>query len=101
MAKKKRVRTDMGGKDPSSDKDIDDFAAEVVGAAEEINAVSREKASLEDIEGAKAMTGMILDKYADLMKRLDPDRKKKLERNIGPGIEQIKNGLHLLKEAPE
>lgn len=85
----------------TSDKDLDEIATEIVEVAEEIDSVFMERASLEDIEGAKTKTGIILDKYANLMKQLDRTDQKKLEQSVGPGIERIKKGLRLLKEAPE
>jgi len=89
------------GKDLKLEKGIDQLAAEVVDVAEEIESVSHEGSSLEDIEGAKALTAGVLEKYSSLLKRLDQKNRMKLEQSIGPGVERIRTGLRLLKEAPE
>jgi hypothetical protein len=82
-------------------KGIDQLAAEVMDVAEEIESVSQEGSALEDIEGAKALTAGVLEKYSGLMKRLDRKNRLKLQQSIGPGVERIRTGLRLLKEAPE
>jgi len=82
-------------------KGIDQLAAEVIDAADEIESVSQEGSALEDIEGAKALTAGVLEKYSGLLKRLDRENRIKLEQSIGPGVERIRKGLQLLKEAPE
>jgi len=87
--------------DLSQKKEFDQLATEVVEAADEIESVSKEHSSLEDIEGAKSKTAEVLAKYTGLMKRLDQVNRERLEQSLGPGVDRIRNGIRLLKEAPE
>jgi hypothetical protein len=96
--KKNRTNAD---KDLKLEQGINQLAAEVVDVAEEIEAASKEGSPLEDIEGAKALTAGVLEKYSGLLKRLDRKNRMKLQQSIGPGVERIRKGLRLLKEAPE
>ncbi|MCI0529124.1 MAG: hypothetical protein L0Y56_16940 [Nitrospira sp.] len=82
-------------------KGLDQLTEEVVKIADEIEIVSREGSTLEDIEGTKALAADVLEKYSALLNRLDLRDRMELEQNIGPLVERIKKGLTLLKEAPE
>ncbi len=83
------------------EKGLDQLTEELVEVAEEIELVSRESSTLEDIEGAKALAADVLEKYSTLLKRLGWRDRMQLEQSIGPVVERIKKGLTLLKEAPE
>ncbi len=83
------------------EKGLNQLTEEVVKIADEIEIVSRESSTLEDIEGTKALAADVLEKYSALLNRLDLRDRRELEQNIGTLIERIKKGLTLLKEAPE
>lgn len=87
--------------DPSSKKEIAQLTTALVEADEEIDSVSEEGSSLEDIERVKALAAEVLDKYTALQNRLVPDEARKLQQSIGEAVERIKKGLIKLKEAPE
>jgi hypothetical protein len=80
---------------------LDKLAEELVNVAEEMELVSTEVSTLEDIEGCKVLAAGVLGKYSTLQKRLDERNRMQLEQSIGPAVERIKRGLTLLKEAPE
>jgi len=83
------------------EKGLNHLTEELVEAAEEMELVSGESSTLEDIEGAKSLASDALEKYSTFQKRLGPRDKMQLEQSIGPVVERIKKGLTLLKEAPE
>ena len=96
---KGKSRTDRG--DLLLEKGLDHLTEELVGVAEEIELISRESSTIEDIEGAKTLASDVLEKYSALLKRLGRRNRMQLEESIGPVVEQIKKGITLLKEAPE
>ena len=81
--------------------ELDTLAEELVEAAEEIDRVSTETSTLEDIEGCKVLASTVLEKYSTLQKRLSERHRTLLEQSVGPAVERVKKGLTLLKEAPE
>jgi hypothetical protein len=85
----------------SSDRGVAQLTEQLVEVAEEIEMVSGESSTLEDIEGAKVLASEVLDKYSTVLNRLGPPDRIKLEQSIGPVVERIKHGFALLKEAPE
>lgn len=89
---------------PQSEKNdalISQLASAAVDVGEEIEAVTRERASLEEIEGTKARAAEVLHQYDALLNRLGPTEANRLQQNVGPAIEDLKKGLVQLKEAPE
>jgi len=80
---------------------MDQLAAEAIEVLDEIETISKEGASLEDIEGAKALASSVVDRYDALMKQLGRAQGKALQRNVGGMIARIRGGLTRLKEAPE
>jgi hypothetical protein len=82
-------------------EELDKLAEEVANVAQEMELVSTEVSTLEDIEGGKVLAAGVLEKYSALEKRLTKPDRKLLEQSIGPAVERIKKGLTLLKEAPE
>ncbi len=83
------------------EKGLDQLTEELVEVAEEIELVSRENSTLEDIEGAKVLVADVLEKYSAILNRLGGRDRIQLEQCMGPVVERIKSGLTLLKEAPE
>ncbi len=83
------------------EKGLDQLTEELVEVAEGIELVSRGGSTLEDIEGAKALTADVLEKYYALMDRLGQRDRMQLQQSIGPLVDRIKKGFTLLKEAPE
>jgi hypothetical protein len=81
--------------------ELDKLAEELVEAGEEIDRVSTETSTLEDIEGCKVLASTVLEKYSTLQKRLSERNRTLLEQSLGPAVERVKKGLTLLKEAPE
>lgn len=80
---------------------LDQLAEELVDVAEEMEVVSTEVSTLEDIEGCKVLAAGVLEKYSTLQKRLAGHDRMQLEQSIGSAVERIRKGLTLLKEAPE
>jgi hypothetical protein len=83
------------------DQEFAQLTEKLVEVAEEMELVSGETSTLEDIEGAKVLAADALDKYSAVLNRLGRPDRIKLEQSIGPVVERIKNGFTLLKEAPE
>jgi len=81
--------------------EVDKLADELVEVAEEIDRISTETSTLEDIEGCKVLAAAVLEKYSTLQKRLSEHNRTLLEQSVGPAVERVKKGLTLLKEAPE
>jgi hypothetical protein len=82
-------------------KELDHLAEELVEVVDEMELESGEGSTLEDIEGAKALASEVLEKYSNLLKKLDDRHKAQLEQSVEPVVERIMKGLTLLKEAPE
>jgi hypothetical protein len=83
------------------ERELDKLAEELVGVAEEIDRVTTETSTLEDIEGCKVVAAAVLENYSNLHKRLSESNRTVLEQSVGPAVERVKKGLTLLKEAPE
>jgi len=83
------------------ERELEKLAEELVGVAEEIDRVSTETSTLEDIEGCKVVAAAVLEKYSTLQRRLSERNKSLLEQSVGPAVDRVKKGLTLLKEAPE
>ena len=82
-------------------KELDHLTEELVEVAEEMELESKDGSTLEDIEGAKALASEVLEKYSNLLKKLDESHKVQLQKSVEPVVERIMKGLTLLKEAPE
>lgn len=96
----RRKRGDDQG-DLLLEEEVSQLAERLMEVAEEMEAVSREGSTLEDIEGCKVLAAGALEKYSALHDRLAGQDKMQLEQSIGPMVDRIKKGLTLLKEAPE
>ncbi|HTP41696.1 MAG TPA: hypothetical protein VML36_04695 [Nitrospiria bacterium] len=73
---------------------IDEVSGEMDRAAEE-------GATLEDIEGAKTLAAELIDRYEGVLKQLSPAEQGEMRQQIDAFLEQIKDKLSQLKEAPE
>jgi hypothetical protein len=82
-------------------RELDMLAEELVEVEEEIDRVTTENSTLEDLEGCKVLAAGVLEKYSTLHKRLSEHNRSLLEQSVGPAVERVKKGLTLLKEAPE
>jgi len=82
-------------------KELDKLAEELVEVEEEIDRVTTENSTLEDLEGCKVLAAGVLEKYSTLHRRLSDRNRTVLEQSVGPAVERVKKGLTLLKEAPE
>ena len=87
--------------DASIEKEMDQIAEAIHDINEEIELASEEDATLEEIEGAKALTSTLLDRYDGFLKRLGPEERAEAQRRIGLVVEKMKGKLTQLKEAPE
>jgi hypothetical protein len=85
----------------SPDRGVAQLTEQLVEVADEIEMVSGESSTLEDIEGTKVLASEVLDKYSAVLNQLGTPDRIKLEQSIGPVVERIKHGFALLKEAPE
>jgi len=99
---KKPKRNQKKIEDPSTlGKEIDQLATVFIDVEEELESVLRESSPLEDIEGAKTQAAEALGRYTSLMKKLGKQKREEIQQIFKPGVEQIKNRLTRLKEAPE
>jgi len=83
------------------EKELRNLAEELVDVADEMELRSRKGSTLEDIEGAKTLASEVLERYSNLLKKLDGRHKTQLEQSVAPAVEQIMKELTQLKEAPE
>jgi len=87
------------------DLNVEKEGAQLIEAIEEVNEemdlASEEDATIEDIEGAKTLAAELIERYDELLKRLSHDEQRKLQQRIGHLLEQVKERLTQLKEAPE
>jgi hypothetical protein len=83
------------------DQGFAQLTGKLIEVAEEMELVSGEGSTLEDIEGAKILAADALEKYSAVLNRLGRPDRIRLEQSIGPVVERIKHGFTLLKEAPE
>src|SRR5437867_940647 len=99
----KKLKGKRGGdtEDLLLKKELDHLTEKLIDVAEEMEQVSGESSTLEDIEGAKAQASEVLEKYSILLKKLDGRHKTQLEQSVAPAVERIMKGLTKLKEAPE
>ncbi|HEX9756955.1 MAG TPA: hypothetical protein VGB26_04045 [Nitrospiria bacterium] len=68
---------------------------------DELEKASGDGATVEDIEGAKALTADWLGQYDHSIQGLKSDEKQKFETELKNVAEKLKAKLVLLKEAPE
>jgi len=82
-------------------KELDTLTEELVEVEEEIDRVTTENSTLEDLEGCKVLAAGVLEKYSTLQRRISERNRLLLEQSLGPAVERVRKGLTLLKEAPE
>ena len=86
---------------PEIEKEMERLAEAIAEVAEEVELATDEDATLQDIEGAKALAADVLGKYDGFLKRLGPDDRREVQQMIGLKVEQLKGKMTRLKEAPE
>ena len=96
-----KARRDPEKEDVLLKEGLNQLVEELVNIAEEIERVSTEGSTLEDIEGCKVLAAGVLGKYSTLQNRLGGRERMQLEESLGPAVDRIRKGLTLLKEAPE
>ena len=87
--------------DPHIQKEVERIADSISEISDEIESASEEGVPLEDIEGAKTLTAGLIDRYDRLLKRVTPDERKEVQKNLDQAFITIKGKLTQLKEAPE
>ena len=87
--------------DPHTQKEVDRIADSISEISDEIESASEEGVPLEDIEGAKTLAAGLIDRYDRLLKRVTPDERKEVQKNLDQAFITIKGKLTQLKEAPE
>ena len=87
--------------DPHIQKEVERIADSISEISDEIESASEEGVPLEDIEGAKTLAAGLIDRYDRLLKRVTPDERKEVQKNLDQAFITIKGKLTQLKEAPE
>ncbi|HUJ79871.1 MAG TPA: hypothetical protein VLY45_06110 [Nitrospiria bacterium] len=85
--------------------DVEQERAHLMEAVDEVSGemerAAEEGATLEDIEGAKTLAAELIDRYEGVLKQLNPAERGEMRQQIGGFLEQVKEKLIRLKEAPE
>ncbi len=87
--------------DPIIEREVERLAEAVPGVSEEVELAADEEATPEEIENAKKLAADFLAQYDGLLKRLGPEDKMEVQRNVGLKVERLKGKLTQLREAPE
>lgn len=83
--------------DPKLAKEVERLAADAVELGDEIELASEDDATPEVIEQARRMMADFLDQYNNLLDKLEPDDKAKVQRSIGNKVERFNNSLSKLR----
>jgi archaellum component FlaC len=83
--------------DPKLAKEVERLAADAVELGDEIELASEDDATPEVIEQARRMMADFLDQYNNLLDKLEPDDKTKVQRSIGNKVERFNNSLSKLR----
>ena len=86
---------------PKIEKEMERLSTAVMEVSEEIESAIDEESALEGIEKAKGSAADFLSKFDDFLKRLSSEDKTEVHRRIGLKIEQLREKLTRLREAPE
>lgn len=86
---------------PKIEKEMERLATAVLEVSEEVDSAVDEEAALEEIEKAKALAGDFLSKFDGFLKQLGSEDKTEVQRRIGVKVEQLRQKLTQLREAPE
>ena len=81
---------------PKLAKDVERLAADAVDLGDEIELASEDDATPEVIEQARRMMADFLDQYNNLLDKLEPDDKAKVQRSIGSKVERFNHSLSKL-----
>ena len=83
--------------DPKLAKEVERLAADAVELGDEIELASEDDATPEVIEQARRMMADFLDQYNNLLDKLEPDDKTKVQRSIGNKVERFNSKLSKLQ----
>lgn len=83
--------------DPKLAKEVERLAADAVELGDEIEMASEDDAPPETVEQARRMMADFLDQYNNLLDKLEPDDKTKVQRSIGNKVERFNAKLSKLK----
>ncbi len=87
--------------DSMAEKEMERLVEAVPEVSEEVELTADDDATPEEIEKAKKLASDFLAQYDGLLKRLGPEDKMEVQRNIGLKVERLKGKLTQLREAPE
>ena len=82
--------------DPKLAKEVERLAADAVELGDEIEMASEDDATPELVEQARRMMADFLDQYNNLLDKLEPDDKSKVQRSIGNKVERFNTKLSKL-----
>ncbi len=83
--------------DPRLAKEVERLAADAVELGDEIEMASEDNATPEAVEQARRMMADFLDQYNNLIDKLEPDDKAKVQRSIGNKVERFNVKLSKLQ----
>jgi archaellum component FlaC len=83
--------------DPKLAKEVERLASDAVELGDEIELASEDDATPEVIEQARRMMADFLDQYNNLLDKLEPDDKAKVQRSVGNKVERFNNSLSKLR----
>ena len=83
--------------DPKLAKEVERLAADAVELGDEIELASEDDATPEVVEQARRMMADFLDQYNNLLDKLEPDDKSKVQRSIGNKVERFNTKLSKLR----
>ncbi|MHB8746114.1 MAG: hypothetical protein ACYC7I_06225 [Gammaproteobacteria bacterium] len=83
--------------DPKLAKEIERLNADAVDLGDEIELASEDNATPEVVEQARRMMADFLDQYNNLLEKLDPDDRVKVQRSIGNKVERFNAKLNKLQ----
>jgi uncharacterized protein YPO0396 len=86
---------------PKIEKEMERLATAVLEVSEEVEMAADEEATPEEIERAKGLAADFLAKFDGFLKRLGSEDKTEVQRRIGLRVEQLREKLTQLREAPE
>lgn len=78
-------------------KEIERLNADAVDLGDEIELASEDNATPEVVEQARRMMADFLDQYNNLLEKLDPDDRIKVQRSIGNKVERFNAKLSKLQ----
>jgi hypothetical protein len=78
-------------------KEIERLNADAVDLGDEIELASEDNATPEVVEQARRMMADFLDQYNNLLEKLDPDDRVKVQRSIGNKVERFNVKLNKLQ----